>query len=145
MSATGLCKHNNILNYCPNCSKELGMYHHGMNGYGMNGYSCMNGTMGAAKCPEGFYELKVGGIATGQCLPTSATLAKGAQAGAVGVVGTGTAVSPSTQAAVQSLAAQTLGDRIIKFYREKPAIAWGSTAAVVALVVRGGMSFIRGR
>ena len=133
MSATGLCKHNNLENYCPTCKKEMGMYHYGM-----------NGTMGA-DCKPGYYELKVAGIPTGQCLPTSSTALSAAQGGVVSAVGTGVASSAATQAALQSAAAQTLGEKIISFYKTKPAIAWGGTAAVVALVIYGGLSFIRGK
>lgn len=104
----------------------------------------LSGPMGA-ECPEGFYRLKVFGIDTGQCLPTGSTAVDAAKSGALSSVGTGVASSPATQAAATSAAGSALGQKIISFYKNKPVLAWGGTAAVAALVIYGGMSFIRGR
>ena len=136
MSANGMCQHNNIAGYCPACVKEKAM-----NGYGMS----MNGGEMGITCQPGYYELKVVGIATGQCLPNLATATAGATKGVSTVVGTGVASSPATQAALTSAASETLGRKIINFYTEKPVMAWGATAAVVALVAFGGLTLIRGR
>lgn len=127
----------------------------GMGGYGSMGmerpsdmnripYGGMAGQFGA-DCPEGYYKLKVFGFDTGQCLPTGSTALDAAQGGVAASVGTGVATSPATQSAATAAAGSALGQKIIGFYKNNPALAWGGTAAVLALVVYGGMSFIRGR
>lgn len=112
-----------------------------MNGYGMS----MNGGEMGITCQPGYYELKVAGFPTGQCLPTGSTAVASATKGVSSAVGTGVASSPTTQAAITSAASEKLGQKIINFYTEKPMIAWGSTLAVVALIAYGGLTFIRGR
>lgn len=104
----------------------------------------MSGGMGAA-CQDGYYEAEVFGIKTGQCIPNLKTLAQGAATGATGAVTTGVANSSATKAAITNAAGNALGTKIINFYKDKPAIAYGVTAAVVLLVVYGGMSFVRGK
>lgn len=139
MNAIGLCHHNNLGNACPSCVREK----NGMKGMGRLGsYSDFAG-MGA--CPEGYYEASVFGIKTGQCVPNLSTLVEGAQSGALETVGTGVAQSPATAQAAQNAAASAIGTKIVNFYKNNPAMAWGATAAVAALLVYGGMSFIRGR
>lgn len=138
MNAIGLCRHNNLGNHCPSCLKGTRM-----NGMGRLGsYSDFAG-MGA--CPEGYYDLKILGVSTGQCLPNLRQVTEGVQSGVLETVGTGVAQSPATAQAAQSAAANALGTKIVGFYKNNPALAWGTTAAVAALLVYGGMSFIRGR
>ena len=112
-----------------------------MNGYGT---SMHGGEMGIS-CQPGYYELKVGGIPTGQCLPNLATAASGATKGLSTAVGTGVASSPATQAALTSVASEKLGQKIINFYTEKPMIAWGATISVIALVAFGGLTLLKGK
>lgn len=113
-------------------------------GYGMGRGMGAFGNLGA-ECPPGYYKLKVFGVDTGQCLPTGSTVASGVQTGVSSSVATGVAQSPATAQAVQSVAANAIGTRIVNFYKGNPVVAWGATAAVAALLVYGGMSFIRGR
>lgn len=105
----------------------------------------MNGQMGIADCQPGYYRLKVFGVDTGQCLPNLNTAAGAAQSGVISSAATGVASSPATQAAAQSAAANALGTRIVNFYKSNPTMAIGASVAVLALVVYGGMSFLRGR
>ncbi len=104
----------------------------------------MNGGMGAA-CPTGFYEAKIFGFPTGQCIPDLGTLVDGAQGGIMQTVGTGVANSPGTQTAATTAAANALGAKILAFYKNNPMMAIGLTVAVGGLVVYGTMSFLRGR
>ena len=144
MNAIGLCQHNNLGNHCPSCLRESKMNRRMMQGLGRLGsYSDFAGGMGA--CPEGYYDLKIFGVSTGQCAPSLSTVTSGAQSGALSTVATGVAKSPATSAAIQSATAQTLGNKIVGFYKNQPVMAWGLTAGVIALVVYGGMSFVRGR
>ena len=106
----------------------------------MSGY----GTFGA-ECKPGFYQLKIFGVPTGQCLPTGSTALEAAQAGAAGAVATGVATSPATQAAATSAAGQAIGQRIISFYQQQPVVAIGSTLAVGALLVYGTMKALGAR
>lgn len=106
----------------------------------MSGY----GTFGA-ECQPGFYQLKVFGVPTGQCLPTGTTLREGLESGAAGVLATGVATSPATQAAATSAAGQAIGQRIIGFYQKQPVVAIGSTLAVGALLVYGTMKALGAR
>lgn len=96
-----------------------------------------------ADCAPGYYETELFGIKTGVCVPTAETLAKQAAAGAISSVASGAASSPGVIAAAESAGAAALGQRIINFYKEKPVIAFGATAAVLALVVYGTMSFLK--
>lgn len=128
--ANGLCHHNNQMGYCPSCVREKSM--RGMRGMG-------------ATCPEGYYEAKLFGFNTGQCVPDLGTLVEGAQGGIMQTVGTGVANSPGTQAAATSAAASALGTKIVTFYKNNPIMAIGLTVAVGGLLVYGTMSFLRGR
>lgn len=102
------------------------------------------GTMGA-DCPAGYYRLKVFGVDTGQCLPQLDTAVNAAQGGVLSSVATGAVSSSANQAAAQNAAANAIGTKIVTFYKSKPALAWGLTAAVGLFVVYGGMSFLRGK
>jgi hypothetical protein len=140
MNAIGLCSHNNNANYCPFCQQQEAE----MNGIGRLGsYSDFAGGMGA--CPEGYYELEIFGVKSGQCVPNLRTITEGAQSGVMQSVGTGVAQSPATQTAATTAAGNALGQKIFNFYKEKPMVAWGLTAGVALFVVYGGMSFLRGR
>ncbi len=100
---------------------------------------------GMGACPDGYYDLKILGASTGQCLPKLSTVSSGIQSGALSTVATGVAQSPATSQAAQSAAANAIGTKIVNFYKNNPTMAWGATAAVAALLVYGGMSFVRGR
>ena len=127
-----MCPHNNMGDYCPSCILQKSQRRNGMRGMG-------------ADCQPGYYEGEVLGIKTGVCLPDSATLAQQAAGGLVGAVTTGASQSPGVIVAAQTSAGNALGNKILAFYREKPAVAIGLTLGVVALVVYGGMSFARGK
>ncbi len=127
-----MCPHNNMGDYCPSCILQKSQRSMGMRGMG-------------ADCQPGYYEGAVFGIKTGVCLPTSETLAQQAAGGLVGAVTSGAASSPGVITAAQTAAGNSLGNKIVGFYREKPAIAIGLTLGVVALVIYGGMSFARGK
>lgn len=105
----------------------------------MNGY----GTFGA-ECKPGFYELKVLGYPTGQCVPSSGTLIEAVQGATAGAFASGVATSPATIQAGRAAAGQALGEKIINFYANQPVLAWSGTAAIAAFVVYGGMKFLRG-
>lgn len=125
VNALGLCEHNNMGSSCPSCIR----------GKSMRG-------MGADACPTGFYRLKVLGIDTGQCLPTSGTLVTGAQSGAAGTVATGIATNPSNQAAALN-AAQTMGvNTIVEKIKAHP-IATASIVGVIAILALNGMGIVR--
>lgn len=159
MSATGMCRHNNIHGYCPSCVRErsmkgmgrLGSYSDFAGGMAPTGTygaetsarRALSGPMGA--CPEGYYDLKIFGVSTGQCAPSLTTLTSGAQSGALQAVASGTAQSPATAQAVQSAAASAIGSKIVNFYKSSPALAWGLTLGGAALLIYGGMSFLRGK
>lgn len=138
MSANGMCQHNNQMGYCPSCSWEK-------TGMRSNRLKVMSGGGMGADCPQGYYEAKIFGISTGQCVPNLSTLADAATQGAAGAVGSGVAQSPATQQAATAAAGSALGSKIISFYKDKPLVAYGLTGVVALLVIYGGMSFIRGR
>lgn len=115
-----------------------------MKGMGRLGHYSDFAGMGA-DCPAGYYEAEVFGVKTGQCVPSLSTIVSGAQGGVLQTVAAGTAQSPATAQAAQNAAANAIGTKIINFYKTKPLIAWGTTAAVAAFVVYGGLSFLRGR
>ena len=132
--ADGTCSHNNQMGYCPACVK----------GNSMRGLGQMNGSMGS-DCPPGYYRLKVFGVDTGQCLPSSSTAIAAAQGGVLSSVGTGVASSPATATAVQGAAANAIGTKIVNFYKNQPVLAYGATAVIALFFVYGGMSFLRGK
>lgn len=148
MSYNGTCKHNNIENYCLFCEQEKDqMDRNMMRGLGRLGkYGSMSGfgTMGI-ECKPGYYEAKIFGVPTGQCVPTSGALLDTALEAWTGAVATGVATSPATQAAAHGLISQALGDKILAFYKNQPVLAVGSTVVVGGLLVYGLMSFVRGR
>lgn len=109
----GLCPHNNYRTYCP---------------------SCLGGKM-----PNqlGAYELIPG---TGIMVPDIGELAAGASTGAVSTAGQTIASSSTVQQGAITAAGNTLGQKIVKFYTEKPVVAIGATLAVGGLILFGLMN-----
>lgn len=101
------------------------------------------GRLGMGTCPDGYYDLKVLGFDTGQCLPNLSTAANAAAGGVTGSVGTGVANSAATQSAISSAAASALGTKVINFYKNNPVVAIGATVAVGGLLIYGAMSFLK--
>lgn len=139
MTALGMCPHNNMSGYCPSCERIKNMNHARLRRQGMSRLS------GMGDCQPGYYELKVLGFDTGQCAPNLSTVETAAGAGVTSAVGTGVANSSGTQAAVSSAAASAFGTSVMNFYKNNTAVAIGVTVAVGALLVYGGMSFLRGK
>lgn len=136
MNAMGMCHHNNWANYCPMCAKENTMNARQLKGLGRLGsYSDFAGGMGA-ECKEGFYDLKIFGVSTGQCVPSLSTLTSGVQSGALSTIATGVATSPATQAAAQNVAAQTFGNKVFSYVKQHPYMTAG-----IAAVVAGALLF----
>jgi hypothetical protein len=75
----------------------------------------------------------------GVTVPDIGELASGAKSGAMNTVATGAATSPSVIAAGKTAIGNSLGNKIIDFYTQKPVIAIASTLAVVgAIMYLGG-------
>lgn len=128
MNHTGMCNHNNLKGYCPSC----------LGGSDMLGFH--KSQMGS-ECQPGYYKDPILGL----CLPTSGTLLNQAQGSLLSTVATGAASTPAVQEAGIQAAASSFGQKVFDFYRQKPVMAWGITAAAALFVVYGGMTFIRGK
>lgn len=112
--SNGLCRHNNLGNYCPSClvgENKMRKY----------------GEMGA-------YELIKG---SGIWIPDSSELLQSAGQGAIADLSKTLATSQGVQNAAVQAAGESLGTKIVRFYKEKPAIAYTATALVGFLLFKG--------
>lgn len=113
----GLCQHNNLSGYCPSCLKG----------------SNMRKSMGA-------YELVKG---SGIFIPDLGELTKGASAGALSSTAQTLATSAGVKSAAIDAAGNSLGTKIVKFYKEQPVMAYGATALVAILLFAGVRSYAK--
>lgn len=110
MSSNGLCRHNNLGSYCPSCLK------------------------GNTMKQMGAYELIPG---SGIFIPDSGELAAKAQGAIVGAAATTIAQSKGTQAAVATAAGESIGAKVVTFYKNNPYIAYPATIAAFYLLFLG--------
>jgi hypothetical protein len=103
-------------------------------------YRQQMGSFGA-DCQPGYNESVIFGIKTGICVPNAETVAQGIITGGTGTYASGAAQSPTVIQAGQNALASGIGHKIVSFYKDKPLIAFGATAAVVAFFVYGVMSW----
>lgn len=127
MNAIGLCEHNNLANYCPTCSRQ--------DAY--NRRATLNGGMGATTCQPGFYNLKVLGIDTGQCLPALSTATSAAQSGVLSSVGTGVATSSTNVAAAKEAGIAALSTKIAAQVKAHPVM-------IASVIVGAGLLSLYG-
>lgn len=118
----GLCPHNNYKTYCPSCIRAE-------NNFG--------GYMRHHQTHMGAYELIPG---TGIMVPDIGELTQAAAGGALSQTGQTLSQSSTVQQGAVTAAGNTLGQKIIKFYTEKPVVAIASTVAIGGLLLYGLMS-----
>lgn len=87
----------------------------------------------------GAYELIPG---SGIFVPDIGELSAGATKGVAATTGQSLAKSAGVQQAGREAAGTAIGQKLVNFYTQSPLVAWGTTAAVAALLVYGGMEFL---
>lgn len=120
----GLCPHNNYKTYCPSCIRANSFH-----GGSMKHHQHM-----------GAYELIPG---SGIMVPDATELAQAAAGGALSATGQTLSQSQTVQQGAITAAGNTLGQKIVKFYTEKPVIAIGATVAVGGLLIFGLTSMFK--
>jgi len=117
--ANGMCQHNNLGSYCP---------------------SCLNlGRMPSRRREMGAYELIKG---SGIWIPDSGDLLQSAGQGALSDLTKQLATSSGVQQAAVNSAGESLGIKIVRFYKEKPMIAYGVTALAAFLLFQGSKTIL---
>jgi len=98
-----------------------------------------------ATCQPGYYNLKVFGIDTGQCLPTLSTAASGAQSGVVGTVATGVATSPTNISAAKEAGITALANKSIAYVKAHPVMIASVIGGIAILAMYGTGKLAFGR
>jgi len=127
MNAIGLCPHNNLANYCPTCSRQ--------DAY--NRRATMNGGGMGTTCQPGYYNLKVLGIDTGQCLPSLSTATTAVESGLTSSVATGAATSSANIAAAKQAGITAAANNLVAYVKAHPIIVASVLGSVGLLAFYG--------
>jgi hypothetical protein len=109
-----------------------------------NQYATMSGGMGAT-CQPGYYDLKILGFETGQCVPNLATATSAAQAGAASSLATGVATSPANIAAAKQAGISASANAAVAYVKKHPVMIASVVGGVALLALYGTGKLAFGR